>query len=592
MHLSLRSKFLFPTLILILIGMGLVTGVSLYFAQNNLKEVIKSDSRNLANSASERIAGFVNDRRLDVVSWSREKIYQTAVQDSFVGKSARQSANEQLAELKRDYKYYEDIFLANAVGEISAASTEALAGKFKVTDQDYFQASLKGAVLVTDVVMSRTTGKPSFVLSAPIMEKKQTIGVIFAVVDFGVLATQYITPLKMGETGYAYMFKKDGTIIAHPTASLILKSNMKDLGFGQSMMDGQEGESIHVFEGKERWQAFKKNMETGWTVVISATGEEILAPVRRLGYINLGLAGCVVFALTVVILLVVNSTVKPINRLITGLDAGSRQVTTSSVQVSSSSQQLAGGTSAQAASLEEISSSLEEMSSMTKQNADNANQANQLMVDTRNMFARAGGSLEKLIAAMSEISRAGEDTSKIVKTIDEIAFQTNLLALNAAVEAARAGEAGAGFAVVANEVRNLAMRAADAAKNTAQLIEGSIRKVKEGSELVDETEREFREVAASVGRSGELVGEISAASQEQAQGIEQVNRAVTELDRVVQQNAATAEESASASEELNSQAEQMKGFVVELEALVEGSNGISIMSRGKLMTSDAPKNAV
>jgi len=160
-----------------------------------------------------------------------------------------------------------------------------------------------------------------------------------------------------------------------------------------------------------------------------------------------------------------------------------------------------------------------------------------------------------------------------VKTIYEIAFQTNLLALNAAVEAARAGEAGAGFAVVADEVRNLAMRAAEAAKNTSNLIEGTVKKVKEGSELVGKTDAEFREVALSVGKSGELVGEISAASLEQAQGIEQINKAVSEMDKVVQQNAANAEEAASASEEMNAQAYQMNEVVGALRALVDGSKG-------------------
>jgi methyl-accepting chemotaxis protein len=172
------------------------------------------------------------------------------------------------------------------------------------------------------------------------------------------------------------------------------------------------------------------------------------------------------------------------------------------------------------------------------------------------------------ISSMEEISRASEETSKIIKTIDEIAFQTNLLALNAAIEAARAGEAGAGFAVVADEVRNLAMRAAGAAKNTADLIEGTVKKVKDGAELVGRTNEAFAQVAESTSRVGELVGEIAAASNEQAQGIEQVNTGVTEMDKVTQANAANAEETASAAEELSAQAEQMKFIVAEMAALI------------------------
>ncbi len=262
-----------------------------------------------------------------------------------------------------------------------------------------------------------------------------------------------------------------------------------------------------------------------------------------------------------------------LRRSIDGLIEGADHVYAVSDQVASASRQLAEGASEQAASIEETSSSLEEMAAMTKQNANNADQANHLMVSTKETVSQASRSMEGLTTSMSEISRASEETSKIIKTIDEIAFQTNLLALNAAVEAARAGEAGAGFAVVADEVRNLAMRAAEAAKNTADLIEGTVKRVKGGSELVEKTDKEFREVAASVGKSGDLVGEISAASQEQAQGIEQVNKAVSEMDKVVQQNASNAEQSASASKEMNAQAERMKEFVRQLVALVGGANG-------------------
>ncbi len=267
----------------------------------------------------------------------------------------------------------------------------------------------------------------------------------------------------------------------------------------------------------------------------------------------------------------VRSITKPLNRVIEGLDEGAEQVASASGQVSSASQGLAEGSSEQAASIEETSSSLEEMSSMTKQNAGNAQQADTLMKEANRVVTRANDSMTELTTSMEEISKASEETSKIIKTIDEIAFQTNLLALNAAVEAARAGEAGAGFAVVADEVRNLAMRAADAAKNTADLIEGTVKKVKDGRELVATTNDAFTEVAESAAKVGELVGEIAAASNEQAEGIEQINKTVVEMDQVVQQNAANAEASASASEEMSVQAEQMKGFVGDLVSLVGGS---------------------
>jgi methyl-accepting chemotaxis protein len=253
-----------------------------------------------------------------------------------------------------------------------------------------------------------------------------------------------------------------------------------------------------------------------------------------------------------------------------GLQRTSEEIASASVMVSSSSQSLAQGTSEQAAAIEETSSSLEEISSMTKTNADNAAQANQLMAEAKNVVGRANASMGELSQAMNGIQRASQDTGKIIKTIDEIAFQTNLLALNAAVEAARAGEAGAGFAVVAEEVRNLAQRAAEAARNTTGLIEETLNRVRQGSDLAQRTNADFAAVTESAAKVGELVGEIAAASAEQAQGIDQVNRAVADMDKVTQQNAANAEESASASEELSAQALAMERIVDGLADLVGG----------------------
>ena len=267
------------------------------------------------------------------------------------------------------------------------------------------------------------------------------------------------------------------------------------------------------------------------------------------------------------------SITKPITRVIAGLSEGADRVASASGQVLVGSRSLAEGASAQAAGIEETSSSIEEMSSMTKRNAENAHQADSLMADTGRVVEEANRSMTELTRSMDGITLANQETAKIIQTIDAIAFQTNLLALNAAVEAARAGEAGAGFAVVANEVRNLAMRAAEAAKTTAALIDDTVIKIKDGSEIVVKTNEAFGRVAQGAGKVSQWVSEIAAASQDQAQGIEQINKAVAEMDKVVQNNAAGAQQSASASTEMNAQAQMMKGFVNELVALVGSSNG-------------------
>ena len=294
----------------------------------------------------------------------------------------------------------------------------------------------------------------------------------------------------------------------------------------------------------------------------------------------------------------IRNLTKTLTRIIGVLNEGARQVTSASVQISSASQSLAEGASESAAALEETSSSLEEMSSMIKANAENSTQANSLMDKTKTTVSGAGASMKEMTQSMEEIANAGQDIGKIIKTIDEIAFQTNLLALNAAVEAARAGEAGAGFAVVADEVRNLAQRAADAAKSTSYLIEGTIQKIGQGNQLVKNTDEAFSEVEVSANKVSELVGEITASSREQAQGIDQINNSISQMDKATQSNAANAEESASASEELNDQAQAMHESVAELVSLVAGdkadhepgTSGLhSRMRAGRPMQLESPR---
>jgi methyl-accepting chemotaxis protein len=315
----------------------------------------------------------------------------------------------------------------------------------------------------------------------------------------------------------------------------------------------------------------------GWIIGSGIYLDDVEKEVSQLIFIIFGAALLIGFGSLGLSYWMARSISRPIKSIAEGLNDGAQQVASASAQISSSSQSLAEGASEQAAGLEETSSSMEEMASLTRQNAENAGQANALMGDTYKVVEEANQAMKELTESMRDISSASEETGKIIKTIDEIAFQTNLLALNAAVEAARAGEAGAGFAVVADEVRNLAMRAAEAAKNTASLIEGTVKKIKNGSDIVDKTNQAFQKVAGGSRKVAELVGEIAAASNEQAQGIDQINKAVGAMDRVIQQNAANAEESASASEEMNAQAEQMKDFVGRLLNVIIGNrqrNGI------------------
>ncbi len=263
---------------------------------------------------------------------------------------------------------------------------------------------------------------------------------------------------------------------------------------------------------------------------------------------------------------------RTLNSIAGQLGDSSAQVASAAGQVSSSSQSLAEGASQQAAALEETSASLEEISSMTKRNADSAAQAKSLSNQTRGAAETGSTDVQAMNTAMDAIKTSSGNIAKIIKTIDEIAFQTNILALNAAVEAARAGEAGAGFAVVAEEVRALAQRSATAAKETAEKIEDAITKSDHGASISAKVATSLNEIVDKARKVDSLVGEIAQASQEQSQGITQVLGAVGQMDKITQANAANAEEGASAAEELSGQARMMDDAVLELKQLVGGQS--------------------
>jgi len=272
---------------------------------------------------------------------------------------------------------------------------------------------------------------------------------------------------------------------------------------------------------------------------------------------------------------IVRGTANSLRRVAVELKDGAAQVEQAAGQVSTSAQSLSQGATEQASSLEETSASMEEMASMTRRNAENAVQASTLVVAVAHQVNESNAALGEMVGSMAQIRESSNKVAKIIKTIDEIAFQTNILALNAAVEAARAGEAGMGFAVVADEVRNLAQRSAQAAKDTAGLIEESITRSQEGSAKVEQVATTISAITESVNKVKGIVEEVREASQQQTQGIDQVTQAIMQMEKVTQTTAATAEESAAASEELNAQAETSMGTVRELESMVGGSDNVS-----------------
>ncbi len=345
------------------------------------------------------------------------------------------------------------------------------------------------------------------------------------------------------------------------------------------------------------WQSFKKNMNIviedtravnvaiaylqannisllkNMNMAVKMYEQETLSKVDRLIITQIALVALIVVTVLLGWFLIVRPMIQNLSRTIQNLSDGSGQVSDAAGQISQSSQSLAEGSTEQAASLEETSSALEQISSQTRQNADNSGAANSLMDESKEAVNEGSNAMTEVVSSMESIKGSSDEVSKIIKVIEEIAFQTNLLALNAAVEAARAGEHGKGFAVVAEEVRNLAQRSASAAKDTASLIDASISKATHGSDVVQKASQALTKIAEIVGKAGSLVGDITLASNQQAEGVGQVTTAVSQMDSVTQRNAAVAEESASASEELSAQAGALNEIVINLTNLIHGANG-------------------
>ncbi len=567
MQLSLKAKFLGSTIALLVLGMGISTVVSVQNSNNTLDRISKSQQAAYVDLTLRQVNAWITDRKLEMLYWGKQDVFSVAIDGAFI-----KMADKELAELKKDYDFYEIINVADTSGAIIASSDKAKASGLSVSDRSYFKKALSGTVAISDVIKSKSSGNPVFVVAAPVRQDTGFVGVIFGVVDLEYFNENFIAPVKFGATGFVYVVGPSGLVIAHPDTSKIMRLDLSDYDFGKEMLQNKSGILTCKMDSRLWTAAYKTGAAPPWTVVATAAIDELRAPGRQLRNINVIIAAAVIGLAFVVIFFIARTVVRPIYNAIDTLTESSDQMTNSAQQVASASQVLAQTTSQQAASLEETSASLEELSSVSQKNSASALKAKQLANDAKSTAGEGAASMNRLISAMDGISESSTEVTKVVKAIEEIAFQTNLLALNAAVEAARAGEAGRGFAVVAEEVRNLAQRSAEQAQATRQLIDESTARTKDGTQQAGETNNALQKIIDSINKVTTLVEEISSASDEQARGVEQINHAVSEMDKVVQQNSASSEESASSSEQVSAEAQELKGIIQTLTRIVEGGS--------------------
>ena len=571
--MSFRSKILIPIISVFILAMGLIAAVTFYTTRSSLKAAVTSNIYDTMDFLSVFMCSWVDDMKINMLAWSDNPIIENASVSQDIPDKL-EAASKFFEQVRGNNAQFERINLINPMGDVIASSDRNFIRKTNLADRDYFQAAMKDKAFISQVFISRASNQPVIVISTPVHVDGKVSGVISAAINLDFFQQRLAEKVKVGNTGGS-MFVLDlkGNILFHKDPQILAK--IKSQPPTQWVLDAIKQESGHIIYeigGIKKFAGFKKVDLLGMYLFITIEESEYLAPVNKLGLINLSMIAALIPLVCLIIILIVRSILKTLRNNINILRKNSNQLASSAEAVSSNAMHFADESSRQASNIEEISATIEELSSMIEKNSASTRTADDMIISTGTLVEKGESAMNHMTEAIHKIKTSSDSTSKILKTIQEIAFQTNLLALNAAVEAARAGEAGKGFAVVAEEVRNLAGRSAQAAKDTANLIEEGSRDAENGVKVSQAAEENFKTISERIRKLKEIIADVTSASKEQADGIAQIRSSISEIENTTQTSAANAEESAASGEELQTMARELDLIVNNLHCILEGSS--------------------
>jgi methyl-accepting chemotaxis protein len=603
---SLSTKLIIIIGSLILLICITFASLSIVLTRTSLKQSIDESMLQIAMQAADTVSEKAKGNFGSLVALSQDTMFYNLENKDYI-----KSMMQKIADKEKSY----DMMVAGPDG----IAYSLKADNIDISKREYFKSAMKGNNSVSDPV--RREGDNTWVVTfcVPLRNMNNEIIGVIATVKNATEMSDFVGNISYGgENGSAYMINKDGLVIAHKNFAYVealvneIESAKKNnsptiLSEIQSkMVKGETGTGTYSYEENgqvvEKYIAYSPVENTNWFLAVAAPEADVMKGMYTLLNSIIVATAIILFTGIIVTLLVSIYIKKPVklaseyadnlasgdlthelpekllkrndelgslgqafgkvidnlNELLSNIRATADQVAAGARQISDSSMHLSQGATEQASSIEELTATIEEISSQTKLNAENATQANNIATDAERNASIGNEQMRMMLGAMDEINTSSKNISKIIKVIDDIAFQTNILALNAAVEAARAGQAGKGFAVVAQEVRNLAAKSAAAAKETTALIEGSIKKVNDGTRIANDTAEQLKKIVNDITQVAEIINSINIASNEQASGIAQINQGIMQVSHVVQENSSTSEESAAASEELSGQAAMLK----------------------------------